>query len=337
MSAERGRPGGRHAGGLRIATHNVRGLRGSAAQLVQLWLAVLSLDVVLIQETKLARRDSVLGVVASIELAARLAAEDADRPPLRFFWAHGPTQHHGVAIAIRSDLIDSGRIKVVGRPSAAVDGRLLSLKVEWRGHSLMLASAYLPSGDDKGQRAFITERLAPLAAGARGGLVLGGDFNFTPDPRGLDRRRRAGGAQPRRAPECVTAGVMAGVCRASGLADVFRARHPHRRVFTYYSTAGNAAASRLDRFYVPEALLPHVMQCQAEVSPPGCSDHRPVVLHLSPAAPEKVGPGLRRLRVRFLDDPALRQEFAAWLEAEEAVARQPVPTYSTGGRVLSCG
>ncbi|KAG1664908.1 hypothetical protein FOA52_006254 [Chlamydomonas sp. UWO 241] len=323
MSADRGRPGGRHAGGLRIATHNVRGLRGSTAQLVQLWLAVLRLDVVLIQETNLARRDSVLGVVARLarlELAALLAAEDADRPPLRFFWAHGPTPQHGVAIAIRSDLIDSGRLKVVGHPSAVVDGRLLSLKVEWRGHSLTLASAYLPSGDDKGQRAFITERIAPLAAGARGRLVMGGDFNFTPDPRGLDRRRRAGGAHLSRASECVTASMMADVCRAGDLVDVFRARHPHRRAFTYYSAAGNAAASRLDRFYAPEALLPHVLQCQAEVSPPSCSDHRPLMLHLSPAAPEKVGPGLRRLRVRFLDDHALRQEFAVWLEAEEDVA-----------------
>jgi exonuclease III len=108
----------------------VRGLRGSTTQLAQLWLAVLRLDVVLIQETHLARRDNVLGVVARLELAARLAAEDADRPPLRFFWAHGPTAHHGVAIAIRSDLIDSGRIKVVGPPSTATDGRLISVKVE---------------------------------------------------------------------------------------------------------------------------------------------------------------------------------------------------------------
>ncbi|KAG1659472.1 hypothetical protein FOA52_005498 [Chlamydomonas sp. UWO 241] len=58
----------------------------------------------------------------------------------------------------------------------------------------------------------------------------------------------------------------------------------------------------------------------SEVSPLGCSDHRPVVLHLIPAAPEKVGPGLHRLRVRFLDDPALREEFAAWLATEEVAA-----------------
>jgi hypothetical protein len=50
---------------------------------------------------------------------------------------------------------------------------------------------------------------------------------------------------------------MAGVGRlGAAIVYVFRAHHPHRYAFTYYSTLGNAAASRLDCFFVPLPFKP---------------------------------------------------------------------------------
>ncbi len=313
-------PGGRHARGLRIATHNVRGLAlNKIGHLVHTWLAVLRLDVVLIQETHLSHAHSFSGAVARLEHASTVAARDvAHAPPLRFFWAHSLTAAHGVAVGVRADHLASGRIRLLGEPHAAADGRLIHQTIQWSGHTLTLASAYLPSGDAAGQRTFIASRLHPLAATSRGRLVLGGDFNFTPDPETLDRKLLGVGPAPDRSTERTTAAAMAALCAARDLRDVYRARHPGRRSFTFFH-AGCGTAARLDRFYVPTTLLSHTLQCRTE-GPTATSDHRPVVLHLAPASPTQVGPGQRRVRTNFLRDEHLSSGFAAWMLAEEAAA-----------------
>jgi hypothetical protein len=81
--------------------------------------------------------------------------------------------------------------------------------VEWRGHSLTLVLAYLPSEEAAGQRAFFTVRLA-LAAGVHGRLVLG----FFSTSRPTLAASTAGDARaPRSRAALLRAGVVAGVCR----------------------------------------------------------------------------------------------------------------------------
>ena len=91
------------------------------------------------------------------------------------------------------------------------------------------------------------------------------------------------------------------------LVCAYRAIHPTRRCYTFF---GNGV-SRIDRIYVSSALMSHVEQCTVHTGM--ISDHRPVILHLRPAAPPEVGPGLRRTRVYFLKYPHLKAEFLAWL------------------------
>ena len=88
------------------------------------------------------------------------------------------------------------------------------------------------------------------------------------------------------------------------LTCAFRARHPSKRAFTYISPMG---ASRIDRIYVSPQLLPFVEQCSIGLET--VSNHRPVLLHLRPAAPSAIGPGMRRMRMHFSEHDSLRTEF----------------------------
>lgn len=220
----------------------------------------------------------------------------------------------GTAIILRTSLITDGTLELVGGDAAVrrgPGGRYIAAPFRWSGHRLHIASVYLPSGNPTAQRAYITSHLAPLAAAAIAAgcqLVWGGDFNFVPDPR-LDRLRVAApsshpdGATQRRWEEALP-----------GLIDAWRHRHPGRRSFTFVRAG---AASRLDRFYISQPLLPHLATCS--VRDRTTSDHRPVTLTLTGLRPADVGPGRARLRMRFAADPNLARQLQAWL-AEQAAA-----------------
>jgi len=78
-----------------------------------------------------------------------------------------------------------------------------------------------------------------------------------------------------------TAAIMQGLVDSHGLANAFRQQHPHRRGYTFYAPTG--AASRLDRAYVANHLIPHMEACNTAGNT--APDHRPLLLHLRPALP----------------------------------------------------
>ena len=87
---------------------------------------------------------------------------------------------------------------------------------------------------------------------------------------------------------------MGAIARDVGMTDTFRHTHPTRTSYTYVC---GTAASRIDHMYVSSTLLPHLLQCS--VTGLSVSDHRPVVMHLSPVRRHHKGPGLRRFRPTF--------------------------------------
>ena len=218
----------------------------------------------------------------------------------------------GTAVLIRSDLLASGAIALVGGDAAvlrAADGRYIGMPVRWSGHDLHIASIYMPNGSTE-QRQFIADVLPPLAAsaGARGRL-WGGDFNFVPAPH-LDRLGHAAGAAH---PDVGTQQRWQEAL--PGMLDVWRVRHPGRRAFTYVHSQ---AASRLDRFYISAFLLPWVAVCS--VGRRTLSDHRPISLTLVGLQPSSTGRGLRRARLGFVSSPSLLQQMQAWLAQQLAAA-----------------
>ena len=65
-------------------------------------------------------------------------------PQFTPFWgSNTAARSAGVAILIRTSLIDNQSIKIHS-PHADIDGRLMHLKNEWGGHSIRLINSYLP-------------------------------------------------------------------------------------------------------------------------------------------------------------------------------------------------
>ena len=220
----------------------------------------------------------------------------------------------GTAVLVRSGLLQSGEFTIVGGEAAiqrSADGRYIALPARWGGHSLHICSAYLPN-DAAGQRQFIASSLGPLAAAAAAAgrqRLWGGDFNFVPDPH-LDRAGYAPGAQ-----HADVGTQQQWLAAVPDLVDVYRSRHSGRRAFTYVHSQH---ASRIDRVYASEDLLPHVAVCTVRCRT--FSDHRPVSLSLAALHPFALGAGLRRVRLAFLSSPSLLQQLLNWLEDQQGAA-----------------
>ena len=314
----------RQAPTLRVGSHNLRGFWSSsrARLAAQLWRS-LRLDVVLLQETK-------LNVFTLSAITHELAG-------WRAYWAHGPGACRGVAILVRAALcapagpltIDEASVvrgdECAGSSASAslAAGSLIHLRASWGGHALHIASIYLPNSPTQ-QRSFIQSILHPLLASLPPHTVAlwGGDFNFVPDAV-VDRTSTAAsitGSHP-----------DYGVQRwwrehLSELRDAFRHRHPTTRSYTRF---GGTSASRLDRLYVSEGLLPFLVYTSAH---PGArsggaaggflSDHRPVTATIAARCPLAVGGQqpqrrpLPRVRLGFAKTPALMSELALWVEGE---------------------
>ena len=224
---------------------------------------------------------------------------------------------HGGCVRMRSGSFTPGR-----------DGRLASLHLDWLGHSLHVASAYLPN-EPVAQRKFIRDRLGSLAASEAANTrtcVWGGDFNFAADVT-LDRITD-GVAAACTHPDASTAAEWAH--SVPHLVDTFRARHRQRREFTYFHHRG---ASRLDRLYVSTHGLPYVVKAgvasRRDASGSSfLSDHRPVtmtLLHRSPrhAPRPRTGRGRTlepRVHTEFLRDAALEEQYNAQVAALASAA-----------------
>ena len=326
--------------------------------LLHLWQVELHLDIICLQELWMRAADVAGRQAIQLRLDAAAQAGGLPRlVALWAPSAHDASA--GVAILVKAAIWERGDLTIYeSTVTSAPDGRLMHMSCAWGGHRFHLVNVYLPSGDPEGQQAFITDRLGPLLEDWRGPIILLGDFNFTddwrvdrtngplppppPPPPAVRRSLRLSQQPPgpptpapaavaaaatlpqtlpvprrsSRTAEARTAAAMQQLCRDRSLHDAFRSRHPTRQAFTYVC---HNAASRLDRIYVSQALLPHVHQCHiATVTE---SDHRPVVLHLRRLTPSSTGRGTPCLRQRFRS-PALVTRFTQKLE--ELLATAPL-------------
>ena len=304
--------GGRRADGLRMATWNVRGL-GDLKKLLRFaaeW-RVLGLDIIFLQEVLISAGDG-----ERKDLVVKALGEQG----FGIEWELKPRAQAGVAIvyslrAVSSGQLQAVRMERVDMPGRNESGRLLVVKVVWRGHRLLLANVYLPSGGGEAARLreeMLTDLRLVLQKALPAGyqLILGGDFNFVEDA-SIDRRpARAVSYDDQR-----SVATMQPLRAALQLVDVHRRLRPGCPGHTYFWTS---SASRLDRFYIPEQLVASALSCQ--VAAVGGSDHLPVVLTLRPAAPARIGPGLPRARLSFWKDQQLRDAFHAFLLVETMAA-----------------
>ncbi len=206
---------------MRVATWNVNGLKARFAFL-SLWLRERRPDVVVLQELK-------------------LVDEQFPRAELEAlgYWAlcHGQKSWNGVAILSR----EPAEPVQVGLPGQeAVGARWLSARVG----ELHVASVYVPNGKHTGHEdfprklAWLDALAAHLAAqrAATPRLVVGGDFNVC--PAALDswnEEALRGHIFHTDAERARFRGLL-----DAGLVDVFRARHPELRAFSWWDYRGGA-------------------------------------------------------------------------------------------------
>ena len=298
---------------MRIGSHNVRGLNiHKARQLDAAWRAA-RLDIVLVQETH-------LSFFHAAEVARLFRGWTV-------WWAHKAAVvlepgtrrcpgSAGVAVLIRNTFLRSvGGASAVSMVQQDQDGRLISLRLSWGGHKLRLVSAYLHN-DAAAQKQYIQNRLKVLceAAELQGERVLlGGDFNFVSDG-ALDRLPRCEPGAPH--PNVAVAGRWA-ECLPD-LRDVWRVRHPTRRLLTRF---GPGTAARLDRFYVSAAIMDFATPLSCPAAAGHVSDHRLIGMLLRPVRPQQ-GPNRRppAARLHFLASQPLHQEFQQQLQHMAASA-----------------
>jgi exodeoxyribonuclease-3 len=206
---------------VRVATWNVNGLQARFDFLAH-WLRERRPDVVALQELKLAD-----------ERFPRAELEALGYRAL----CHGQKSWNGVAILAR----EPAEAVQVGLPGQeAVGARWLSARVG----ELRVASVYVPNGkhtehEDFPRKLAWLDALAAHLAAQRGEapqLVVGGDFNVCPAP--LDSWNEEGLRG-----HIFHTDVERARFRAlldAGLVDVFRARHPELRAFSWWDYRGGA-------------------------------------------------------------------------------------------------
>ena len=302
-------------------------------QLVRHWACDLKAHIVCIQETHVSRK---LQAIAEQQL--RQAAAQYHVPAYTAFWAPRPaagsgrpaaaragwsdskTRAAGVAILVRSDLLSTKEVEVqltaegeVPRRQVGTDGRSLQLRLQWRGHKLSLVTTYLPAASPSARLQYLNTTLGPIIRELPRDTrpIVCGDFNFTENPE-LDRTPQRASHSSR---DTAATRAWQQAAEARALHDAFRYKHPGRKEYSFFQR-GMAARSRIDRIYVGEGLLGYVEQCAA-IGTSAPSDHRPVLMHLRPAAPSTQGRGLPKLRLSALNSTegkaALRAEITQLL------------------------
>ena len=293
---------------LRMACHNVNGFAAKLHALNALWKR-LALDIVAVIDTHVNFMQR-----TSLEISLKLLGWHS-------FWCVGYAGQHstraGVALLVRSGLIASGVLRVVGPICAPVagcaQGRLLHVPIEWAGQHLDVVAVYLHASDPTANAAIIRDNLAPFVQHQQPrNVVVLGDFNFVSHP-ALDRRQVLNvQQQPFATHDHIPA--VAWQQHMSPMCDVWRHAHATRKAFTYVT---HTAASRLDRIYVSPAMLHDVAVCwHAERFVP-ISDHLPVVMTLLPVGHGALGPGLKSKRLPFNSDVGCRTAMQQWLVSQQ--------------------
>ena len=287
--------------GLRIATHNVRGLTTPTRvyALFEQWHRA-RLDIICLQETWIGYPSHLSPARSTTEVEHWLydAAHRKGVPPYTVVWASNttaPAERNGVAVLVRPS--EALHVSNMGIPSAC--GRLLGLSVRWAGHRFHLINTYWPATTPTARRDFLRAHLGPHLA--RDPIMVVGDFNFTTAPL-LDRHPVAASTAAEDAAVTVDWSVA-----APTLIDTFRACHPTARAFTYHRGPAHA---RHDRIYVAPALQAYATQPSVLPTPVG--DHHAMRITLLPAASlNRRGPG----RVRVLSPSLLQRPRPAMHEA----------------------
>jgi exodeoxyribonuclease-3 len=262
---------------MRIATWNVNSLKQRLPKVTD-WLAASRVDVLLMQETKLADE-------AAPDMAFRMVGYELAH--------HGEGRWNGVGIASRVGIAEVQR--GLGADPDPDGARFVSAVCG----GVRVASLYAPNGRQVGSE-FWTAKLAwyaRLRAWLDGrnpeeALVIGGDFNVAPTDLDVWSPAAFVGATHVTVEERAAFGSLL----EWGLVDAYRLHHPEGGRFSWWDyRAGSfhkGEGMRIDHLLATRPLVPRLTSADIDREArknPIPSDHAPVVVELADDEPGTAG------------------------------------------------
>jgi len=258
---------------MRIVTFNANGLRSAASKGFFGWFAQQDADLLCVQETKAQEH----------QLTGEAGTKNGCCPDGYKAWFRDATTkkgYSGVAIYARREPDDVRT--AIGWDAFDEEGRY----IEARYGNLSVVSMYVPSGSSgelrQGFKFEVMDRLKPvLDTWRRSGrdYVLCGDWNIVRsalDIRNWKSNQKNSGCLPRERD------WLNALCEGShGWVDTYRALHPERQDYTWWSNRGAARAKnvgwRIDYQLATPSLRDRLVACSIAPSP-RFSDHAPYVV-----------------------------------------------------------
>ena len=201
------------------------------------------------------------------------------------------TRGSGVAILYRSNLFN------VVDSSIIFESHILYLKVEFNNVLYHLYNVLIPQ-DNKVALSAIQCLEDDLVQRKDGVIIIGGDFNTTPNP-SLDRFCMPIEHRPK------IANALQSVLDSYHLSDVWRRLHPHDKKYSWQRNNPNSingvSKARLDRFYVPFNSISSIYSCF--ILPCSLTDHSAISLKIKLPSPQKRGSAFWHLNNSLLEDP----------------------------------
>ena len=262
--------------------YNVQGLTPKKLADLILWMRQKRARVMILTETKVSSDPA--------DLLQRLPGAGVLWPGARLFGTPG-TGHTGGVVTVLSPGTQIDNISVISPTPPVEEGRILRLDLTLLGTPVTFMGVYGPAQHNNQQRQRFFSEVLPTALPALDRpLVIGADMNCVTDIR--DCYYPPGRPPPAHNTRFEGRHELLTVMATHGLADVWRAGHPHGNDVTHMSAAHGTGA-RLDRWLV-NAAFQAAFPCISEIVPAGpiSSDHLPVSLsfhHADPAAPRTRG------------------------------------------------
>ena len=254
-----------------VLTLNVRGLRNLVKRKsIFCFLKDQNCDVYFLQETYSEPKDE---IIWTSEWGGDI------------FFSHGSLHSKGVCILLNPSL--NYTFENIHKDQT---GRLISIDLNLNESKFSLCNVYAPN-DQRQQQAFLHNLSTFLVSNTDiENLLIGGDWNIS-----LQAIDKKGGSpwKPTASRE-----QLVTMMEELDLVDVFRAKNPNKKSYTYESKALKLCL-RLDFFLLPQHLIHLVEQIETLVS--NAPDHRAVKLKFK-CSNNRRGPGLWKFNNSLLDD-----------------------------------
>ena len=205
--------------------------------------------------------------------------------------APGHMRGSGVATLYKSNALNVLDSQVI------FQSYILYVKVQFENQLFHLYNILIPQDNNVAIEALncLEDHLAKQSDGV---IIVGGDFNSTPNPT-LDRFCMSSEHRPK------IANAVKTITHSNHLCDIWRRLHPHEKSFSWqrnnpHSIHGVSKA-RLDRFYVPFSSVSSIYSCI--ILPCSLSDHCAISLKVKLPSPRKKGSAFWHFNNALLEDP----------------------------------